>query len=90
MPRTTPTQKRRKHHAPEAAEPADHDDDEGDGDDLRPHRRMNDRDGRKQRATKRRHAHPENDDGRHVGLQTDAQCSDHVRSLDAGANHASE
>ncbi len=83
-------QERGEHHAPEAAQPADHDHDEGDGDDLRAHGRMHHRDRREQRAAERGHADAEHHDRGHVGLQADPERRHHVGPLDAGAHDAAE
>jgi hypothetical protein len=83
-------QEGRDHHAPEAAEPADHHHHEGHRDDLGAHGRMHDRDRSKECTPECGHAHAEHDDRGHVGLQPDAECCDHVRPLNAGAHDAPE
>ena len=71
-PRTTPTSSGGGDHAPERAEPADHHDDEGGGEDLGAHRRMDAGDRREQHAGEPGEPDAERRDRRHVGLR--ARC----------------
>ena len=89
-PRTTPTSSGGRDHAPERAEPADHDDDERRGEDLRAHRRMHAGDRREQHAGEAGEADAERRDRRHVGLERDAERADHVGVLHARAHDAAE
>src|SRR5215475_2559296 len=75
---------------PERAQSADDYDDEGGGEDFRPHGRMHAGDRRQQHAGKAGEADPEGGNRRHVGRQRDAERADHVGILHAGPHHPAE
>ena len=89
-PRTTPTSSGGRDHAPERAEPADHDHDEGGGEDFRAHGRMHAGDRRQQHAGKTGEPDAERRDRRHIGRERDAERADDVGILHAGPHHPAE
>src|SRR5262245_46951005 len=76
--------------APERAQAADHDHDEGGGEDFGPHGRVHACDRGEQHAGKSGQSDAERRDRRHVGRQRDPERADHVWVLHARAHDAAE
>src|SRR6266478_9022760 len=77
-------------HAPKRSEAPNHHDHEGRRDDLLAHRGMDGIDRRQQHAGEACEPDAECCNRRHIGLQRNAERTDHVWILDTGADHAAE